>query len=70
MVWEGGMPLRLFHGRRVFTVDATATGSQFTMTETYTGPLVGLMWRVMPDLAPSFETFANGLARLAEGGTK
>ena len=70
MVWEGGMPLRLFHGRRVFTVDATATGSQFTMTETYTGPLVGLMWRVMPDLAPSFETFANGLAKLAEGGTK
>ena len=70
MVWEGGMPLRLFHGRRVFTVDATATGSQFTMTETYTGPLVGLMWRVMPDLAPSFETFANGLAELAEGGTK
>ena len=70
MVWEGGMPLRLFHGRRVLTVQPTATGSQFSMVETYTGPLVGLMWRVMPDLAPSFETFANGLAELAEGGPK
>ena len=70
MVWEGGMPLRLFHGRRVFTVEATGTGSQFSMVETYTGPLAGLMWRVMPDLAPSFKTFANGLAELAEGGAK
>jgi len=66
MVWHSGMPLRLFHGRRVFTAAAEGTGTSFSMTETYTGPLLPLMWRVMPDLAPSFDMFADGLARLAE----
>lgn len=66
MIWESSMPLNLFWGRRVFDLTPQGTATQFTMTETYTGLLLPLIWRGMPDLAPSFETFANGLTTLAE----
>jgi hypothetical protein len=71
MTWTGGMPLGLFRGVRTFTVMPTATGpSEFTMREVYTGPLLGLIWRSMPDLGPSFEQFAAGLKVQAERATR
>jgi hypothetical protein len=67
MTWTGGMPLGLFRGVRTFTVMPTAEGhTEFTMREVYTGPLLGLIWRSMPDLGPSFEQFAAGLKVQAE----
>jgi hypothetical protein len=36
------------------------------MREEYTGPLLPLIWRSMPDLQPSFDTFAAGLKAKAE----
>jgi hypothetical protein len=38
------------------------------MREEYTGPLLGMMWRSMPDLGPSFAQFVNGLKRRVETG--
>jgi hypothetical protein len=38
------------------------------MREEYTGPLLALIWRSMPDLRPSFEQFAVGLKARAEEG--
>jgi hypothetical protein len=38
------------------------------MREEYTGPLLGPIWRSMPDLGPSFEQFARGLKARAERG--
>ena len=32
------------------------------MREEYTGPLLGLIGRSIPDLQPSFDQFARGLA--------
>jgi hypothetical protein len=66
----GGMPLGLFRGVRTFTVDASAGGgSSFLVREEYTGPLLALIWRSMPDLGPSFDQFAAGLkARVERGG--
>jgi hypothetical protein len=62
MTWSGGMPLGLFRGVRTFTVNST-TGieTDFRMREEYSGPLLGLIWKSMPDLGPSFEQFARGL---------
>jgi uncharacterized protein YndB with AHSA1/START domain len=68
MVFSGGMPLGLFRGVRTYTVSPVANGSTFTMREEYTGPLLGLIWRSMPDLQPSFATFAAGLKRRVESG--
>ena len=61
MVWEGGMPLGLFRGRRTYRVEPNGNGVRFTMREEFTGALLPLIWRTMPDLQPSFDTFARGL---------
>jgi hypothetical protein len=71
MTWTGGMPLGLFRGVRTFTVMPTAEGrSEFTMREVYTGPLLGLIGKSIPDLGPSFEQFAAGLKVQAERATR
>ena len=67
MTWSGGMPLGLFKGVRTFRLSPEDGGrTRFTMREEYTGPLVPLIWRSMPDLGPSFEQFAQGLKQRAE----
>lgn len=66
MIWASGMPFGLFRGARRFAVAANERGAKFSMTETYTGPLARRMAKMIPDLQPSFETFANGLKNAAE----
>lgn len=70
MVWEGGMPLGLFTGTRTFTLTPAAGGTEFQMREEFTGLLAPLIGKSIPDLQPSFEVFADGLRRLAEGATR
>jgi hypothetical protein len=67
MRWSGGMPLGLFKGERTFTLTPHGEGAtRFVMREEYTGPLVGMMARSMPNLQPSFDQFASGLKQRAE----
>jgi hypothetical protein len=67
MTWSGGMPLGLFRGVRTFTLDQGEDGAtRFTMREEYSGPLLPLIWRSIPDLGPSFRQFASGLKQRAE----
>jgi hypothetical protein len=67
MTWTGGMPLGLFKGVRTFTLTPAADGTtRFDLREEYTGPLLSIMGRSIPDLGPSFAQFANGLKRRAE----
>lgn len=70
MTWKGGMPLGLFKGVRTFTLTPTEDGAtRFEMVEVYSGPLLSMMWKSMPDLGPSFDRFASGLKKRAEGET-
>jgi hypothetical protein len=67
MTWSGGMPLGLFKGVRTFTLAPAGDGTvRFGLREEYSGPLLSMMWRSMPDLGPSFAQFANGLKQRAE----
>ncbi len=67
LVFSGGMPLGLFKGVRTYTLARQGDGAtRFNMREEYSGPLLGMMWRSMPDLQPSFDTFVNGLKQRAE----
>lgn len=67
MVWASGMPLGLFRGVRTYSLTpAGATGTDFAMTEAYSGALAGLIGRSIPDLGPSFEAFADALKSAAE----
>jgi hypothetical protein len=68
MTWSGGMPLGLFKGVRTFRLAPEDGATRFTMREEYTGPMLPLIWRSMPDLGPSFEQFARGLKARAERG--
>ena len=68
MTWSGGMPLGLFKGVRTFSLTPHGTSTRFVMREEYTGPMLPLIWRSMPDLGPSFEQFARGLKARAERG--
>lgn len=67
MVWSSGMPLGLFKGARTFTLEATAGGTAYTAHEVFSGPLVKLIGRTMPDLQPSFDGHVAGLKDRVEG---
>jgi hypothetical protein len=67
MTWTGGMPLGLFKGVRRFTLTPEGDDStRFEMREDFSGPLLPLIGRSMPDLGPSFERFGKGLKAEAE----
>lgn len=68
MVWTSGMPLGLFRGTRTFTllgVDGNAR-TDFHMREEFEGWMLGMIWKSMPDLQPSFERFADGVGAMAK----
>ena len=67
MVWQGGMPLGLFKGVRTFTLTPSGEGTQFSMREVFSGPLLGMFKGSMPNLQPSFDEFARSLKLRAEG---
>ena len=69
MTWRGGMPLGLFKGVRTFTLTPAGAGTAFAMREEFTGPLLPLIWRTMPDLQPSFDQFTAGLKQQSEATT-
>ena len=68
MVWSGGMPLGLFKGVREFILSPKADGTvDFTVREAFSGPLLALMGRSLPDMTQPFQDFVNGLKARAEG---
>ena len=69
MTWSSGMPLGLFKGERTFTLAQQSGGSvKFTVREVFSGLLLPLMGRSLPDLTSTFEEFVAGLKKRAEGG--
>jgi hypothetical protein len=51
---------------RTFTLSPQGNGTRFSVREEYTGALLPMIWRSMPDLGPSFQKFATGLKQRAE----
>jgi hypothetical protein len=67
MVWESGLPLNLLKGVRTFTVLAKDDQtSDFEMVEVFSGPLVGILGKAIPDMTTAFAEFAKGLKRYLE----
>lgn len=66
MVWTGGMPLGLFKGERTFLLEPADGGTAFTVREAFTGPLLFMLRRSIPDMTGPFRDFADGLKRRAE----
>ncbi len=67
MEWTGGMPLGLFKGVRTFTVEDTGPGkSRLVVREVFSGPMLALIGRSIPDMTEAFEGFCRGAKELAE----
>ena len=68
LVLRGGAPLGLFTGTRTYRLESLpGERSEVHVREVFTGPLLPMIWRSMPDLQPSFDTFVSGLKAEAEG---
>ena len=68
MVWTGGMPLGLFKGERSFTLTPEQNGeTRMTVKEVFSGPMLGLIGKSIPDMTEPFQKFVEGLKRKAEG---
>ena len=66
---DGQMPLGLSGGVPTFEVSPDSNGgSVLHLREECTGPLPGLIWRLMPNLGPSSGRFAQGFKRRAGTG--
>jgi hypothetical protein len=68
MVWADGMPLGLFKGVRTYRLQPQEDGTTlFSMEEVFSGLLEPMISRSIPDMTESFDQFADGLKRAAEG---
>lgn len=65
--WSGGLLMGMFRGERTFELAQESAGTtHFVVREIYSGVMLPLVWRRMPDLGPSFVQFAEGLKRRVE----
>ncbi len=70
MTWRSGMPLGLFKGVRTFTLQPDDNGTvEFTLREVFSGPLLPLIGRSIPDMTENFQQFVEGLKRRAESNS-
>ena len=69
MVLTGGLPLGLFKSERTHLLTPNDDGSTtFHTEEIFSGLLLPVFGRSIPDLTKSFEAFATGLKQQAENG--
>lgn len=66
MVWTGGLPYGLFKEVRSFTLTPKGDGIEFTLREEFSGLLLPLFKRSIPDQTQDFENFVQGLKARAE----
>lgn len=70
MTWSGGMPFGLFKGERTFTLTPREDGTtEFTVREVFSGPMLRLIGKSIPDMTEPFEQFASGLKNRAEAAS-
>jgi hypothetical protein len=69
MEWSDGFA-PMFRGVRTFTLTPSSGGvTEFAMTEVFSGLMLPMIKRSLPDFAPAFEAYAADLKRAAEKGT-
>ena len=70
MTWTGGMPLGLFKGERTFSLTGERGRTSFTVREEFSGPMLKLIGKSIPDMTEAFDQFVAGLKRRAEIAAK
>lgn len=68
MVWSSGMPLGLFKGKRTFTLIPEPNGvTHYQVQEVFSGLLLPIIRRTIPDLNEAFQRHATALKAVSEG---
>ena len=65
MTWADGQA-PMFRGERVFRLEPRGDGTRFTMTETFSGIMLPMIARSLPDFVPVFDAYAADLKAAAE----
>lgn len=69
LVLTGGLPLGLFKSERTHTLTTVAAGqTAFTTEEIFSGPLLPIFGKNIPDLTENFQGFVAALKLAAEEG--
>ncbi|MDR7084407.1 hypothetical protein J2X01_003716 [Arthrobacter ginsengisoli] len=66
MIWTGGLPLGLFKGVRTFTLTPHRGMTHLRVTEKFTGPLLGLLHKSIPDIERAFAEYVLAVKKRAE----
>ena len=66
MTWQSGMPLGLFKGTRTFTLTPKGERTEVHVKEQFTGPMLKLIGKTIPDMTEPFQQFCEGLKQRAE----
>ena len=66
MTWTGRLPLGLFRGVRTFTLSPHGGKTHLRVREEFSGPLLGLIWRTVPDLGQDCAGYVNAVKERAE----
>jgi hypothetical protein len=66
MTWSGGMPFGLFKGERTFHITPRGNETEFTLHEVFSGPMLALIGKSIPDMTDAFKGFVDGLKKRAE----
>ncbi len=67
MVWSWSLPFGMFKGERVFELTDTREGCEVYCGEEFSGWLLPVFGKTVPDLSHSFLEFGAGLKLKAEG---
>ncbi len=67
MVWSDGFA-PMFRGVRNFTLNEIPSGTRFEMREVFSGLMLPMIRKSLPDFGPPFEQFAGDLKQAAERG--
>lgn len=67
MTWSWSLPLGMFKGQRVFELTDTGDGTEVYCGEQFSGWMLPVFGKTVPDLSEAFLTFGAGLKLKAEG---
>ncbi|MDN4645436.1 SRPBCC family protein [Arthrobacter sp. PsM3] len=66
MTWTGGLPLGLLKGVRTFTLTPHGGMTHLHVREEFTGPLLGLLRKALPDVERALAEYVRAVRKRAE----
>jgi hypothetical protein len=66
MTWTGGLPLGLFTCVRTFTLSPQGGKTHLRVREEFSGPLLELIWKTVPDMGRDCTGYVNAVKERAE----